>query len=151
REGHSGRFRSQRFERHVHGCAAKTRFPLIIAQLLKNKSIVPMKIHSKSIHSVITILAVAVAAVCATTASALPIAKVVWISQPSTAVYGSAFNPQPVLETVDQNGVFTTNGLPAHLFVTISATGGTLTGTTIYDIGSSVSNGVVTTTGLGFF
>jgi hypothetical protein len=77
--------------------------------------------------------------------------KLVWATPPGGAVSGSPFTTQPVIITADQFGNPSTNGLPASLIVTVSKTagGGSLIGSTNYDIGTSAGNGTVTGSGLG--
>jgi hypothetical protein len=55
------------------------------------------------------------------------------------------FEQQPILQTADQEGNPSTNGLPASLAVAIAQTAGTgpLLGTTNVDLGSAAWNGVV--------
>jgi hypothetical protein len=78
------------------------------------------------------------------------VAKLAWTTQPGAAVYGSVFGAQPVLQTVDQYGNPTTNGLAASETVTVKHTsgGGAFLGTMSYNIGTSGSNGVISFTDL---
>ena len=78
------------------------------------------------------------------------VAGVAWTTQPGNTFYGAAFNPQPVIKTVDQYGNPSTIGLGLTVTVNVSLTGGgSLIGTTSYNIGTSGGNGVVTGSGLG--
>jgi hypothetical protein len=73
------------------------------------------------------------------------VAALAFTTQPGSAVAGVPFGQQPVLETVDAFGNPTTTGLPASLIINVALTNGngTLLGTTIDNIGTSGSNGVV--------
>jgi hypothetical protein len=75
-----------------------------------------------------------------------PVAALAFTTQPGSAVVGIPLGQQPVLKTVDAFGSPTTMGLPASLIINVALTNGngTLSGTTIYNIGTSGSNGVVT-------
>lgn len=65
-----------------------------------------------------------------------------WTTQPGSAVHGMLFGAQPALQTVDQFGNFSTNGLTATANVTISLSGsGILSGMTSTNIGTSGANG----------
>ena len=77
--------------------------------------------------------------------AASPATQLIWSTQPGLATNGAPFGQQPVLQTADQAGNPTTNGLPSTLFVTVtqSAGNGSLSGTTNFNIGTSGSNGVV--------
>ena len=73
------------------------------------------------------------------------VTQLIWVTQPGLATNGMPFGRPPVLETADALGNPTTNGLPPSLpvTVTLSAGGGSLSGTTDFDLGTSSSNGVV--------
>ncbi len=68
--------------------------------------------------------------------------------QPGAAVSGTPFGTQPVIKTQDAFGNDSTNGLAASLNVTVSASEGTLLGTTTVDAGANAGNGVATFTDL---
>jgi hypothetical protein len=78
------------------------------------------------------------------------VTQLIWTTQPGLATNGVPFGQQPVLQTADQSGNPTTNGLPATLIVTVtqSAGNGPLSGSTNSNIGTSGSNGVVLFAGL---
>ncbi len=80
----------------------------------------------------------------------LPVAGVAFSTQPGAAVAGSPLGQQPVLQTVDSNGVPTAFGLPATLMVSVALTNapGALSGMTSYNIGTSGGDGVVSFTNL---
>ncbi len=71
-------------------------------------------------------------------------------TQPSGAVYKTAFTTQPVVKTTDPFGNLSTVGLGSSVSVTLSLTTGTgpLAGTTSLDIGTAHGNGTVTYSGL---
>ncbi len=75
-----------------------------------------------------------------------PVTALGFTTQPGSAVAGMPFGKQPVLKTVDDFGNPTITGLPATLTVNIALTngGGMLSGTTVYNIGTGGSNGVIT-------
>jgi hypothetical protein len=75
-----------------------------------------------------------------------PVAALAFTTQPGSAVAGIPFGQQPVLKTVDAFGSPTTTGLPASLIVSVVLTNGNgiLSGMTIYNLGTSGSNGVAT-------
>jgi len=77
--------------------------------------------------------------------TATPATQLIWTAQPGLATNGMPFGQQPVLQTADQSGNPTTNGLPATLIITVmqSAGSGPLLGTTNFNIGTSGSNGIV--------
>jgi len=70
--------------------------------------------------------------------------------QPSDAEYGSILDSQPEVETQDQFGNHSTNGLDASKTVTLTLTSGTgnLLGMASLDIGTDVGNGTVIFTDL---
>jgi len=72
-----------------------------------------------------------------------------WSTQPTSGTYGAPFG-QPVLQTEDQYGNFSTNGLSSTMTVTVAANSGvTLLGTTTQNIGGgSATPGVITYTDL---
>jgi hypothetical protein len=74
-----------------------------------------------------------------------PVTQLVWTTQPGMATNGLPFGQQPVLQTADQSGTPSTNGLPATVEVTILQSAGTgpLLGTTNLNIGTEGSNGWV--------
>ena len=74
-----------------------------------------------------------------------PVVALAFTTQPGAAVAGLPFGLQPVLKTVDAFGAPTTVGLPANLAVYVSHTNGvgTLSGTTVFNIGTSGGNGVI--------
>ena len=79
------------------------------------------------------------------------VTKVAFTTQPgATTVYGSNLSTQPVVKTQDQFGNNSVAGLIANKNVTLTLTSGTgsLLGTAMLDIGTSVGNGVVTYSGL---
>jgi len=84
------------------------------------------------------------------TISGTTITGLAWITQPANAVYGSPFGTPGVVATVDQYGNPSTNGLGSTLQLTIALAsgGGSLSGTTNYNIGSAGRNGVVTLSNL---
>jgi glucosylceramidase len=73
-----------------------------------------------------------------------PATQLIWSTQPGLATNGSPFAQQPVLQTADQYGNPSTNGLPAMLAVAISqsAGAGPLLGTTNLNIGMAGEKGV---------
>ncbi len=77
-------------------------------------------------------------------------ATLVFTTEPSLATVGAVFGQQPVVITQDQFGSATTNGLGAIENVTISLSSGTgtLSGTTVLNIGTSGGNGTVSFTDL---
>src|SRR6185295_252750 len=68
----------------------------------------------------------------------------VFATQPGNATAGSVFGTQPVVNSLDQFGNNSTNGLPASLILAVSLTSGTgpLLGTATLDIGTAAGNGV---------
>jgi hypothetical protein len=72
--------------------------------------------------------------------------RLVFVTQPGSAAYGSALSPQPVLKSRDAFGNDSSVGLAANQMVTLSLSAGTglLQGTTSLDIGTSAGNGTVT-------
>src|SRR5439155_7623209 len=66
------------------------------------------------------------------------------------ATAGSAFGTQPVVQSQDPFGNFSTVGLSNSLTVTLTLTGGTgpLQGTTNLDIGTNGGNGIAAFSGL---
>jgi glucosylceramidase len=70
--------------------------------------------------------------------------QLIWTTQPGGATNGSPFAQQPVLQTADQYGNPTTNGLPATLGVVIAPSAGTgpLLGTTNFNLGMAGWRGV---------
>jgi endoglucanase len=84
------------------------------------------------------------------TGNANPVRQLIWTTQPGNATNGSPFGTQPVLQTADQSGNPTTNGLPAILTVTVTqiAGAGPLLGMTNFNIGTSGGNGIVAFTNL---
>ena len=70
--------------------------------------------------------------------------QLIWTMQPGLATNGLPFARQPVLQTADQYGNPSTNGLPATLAVAIaqSAGAGPLLGTTNLNIGTAGGKGV---------
>ena len=78
------------------------------------------------------------------------VSKLAFVTQPGTATVGSPFGQQPAINTEDQFGTFTTNGLAASQNVTISLSSGTgtLSGTTTLNIGTGAGNGTVAYTDL---
>ena len=79
-----------------------------------------------------------------------PFAQLVWSTQPGIATNGAPFGRQPVLETADQFGNPTTNGLAATLDVTVTLNPGArqLSGTTNFNLGTSGGDGVMSFTDL---
>ena len=73
------------------------------------------------------------------------VTQLIWTTQPGLATNGVPFGQQPVLQTADQSGNPTTNGLPTTLIVTVTQSAGTgpLLGATNFNIGTSGSNGIV--------
>ena len=72
--------------------------------------------------------------------------RLVFVTQPGgVSRTGSPLATQPVLETEDPFGNFSTVGLPANLNVTMALTAGsgTLLGTTTLDIGTAAGDGTV--------
>jgi autotransporter-associated beta strand protein len=86
----------------------------------------------------------------AITVSGGPVAALAWTTQPGDGIYGLLLGTQPVLKTVDQFGNPTTAGLAdtVNISVNVGSGGGTLLGTTSYNIGTSGSNGVISFTDL---
>ncbi|MCH7561818.1 MAG: hypothetical protein IIC67_10730, partial [Thaumarchaeota archaeon] len=77
------------------------------------------------------------------------VTQLAFTTQPGDAVYGSNLSPQPVVETQDQFGNASTDGLGANNDVALTLTGaGTLLGTATLDIGTSAENGIVSFSGL---
>jgi glucosylceramidase len=74
-----------------------------------------------------------------------PVTQLIWSRQPGSAVSGTPFGQQPVLETADQVGNPSTVGLAPTLNVSVALNAGTgpLLGTTNYNIGTFGNNGVV--------
>lgn len=72
-----------------------------------------------------------------------PATRLIWTTPPAGATNGLPFAQQPWLQTADESGTPTTNGLPATLPVTVTLNGGaeTLAGTTNIDLGTGASNG----------
>ncbi len=77
-------------------------------------------------------------------------AQLVFVTQPGSAVYGSALSSQPVLKSLDAYGNDSAVGLAASKIVALSLTGGSgpLAGSTSLDIGTSAGNGIVSFSGL---
>src|SRR5207237_6080185 len=71
-------------------------------------------------------------------------------TQPGSAVAGSVFGVQPVVNSQDQFGNNSTIGLSSNRIVTLTLTSGTgpLQGTTSLDIGTNAANGVAAFTNL---
>src|SRR5262249_1962451 len=71
-------------------------------------------------------------------------------TQPGNAIAGALFGTQPVVQSKDTFGNFSTVGLPSTLPVAMSLSSGTgpLQGTTSLDIGTGAGNGVVAYTDL---
>jgi len=76
--------------------------------------------------------------------------RLVFTTQPGSAVAGASFGVQPVVKTQDTNGNNSNGGLGSSKTVTVSLSSGTgpLQGTTTLDIGTSAGNGTVTFTNL---
>ena len=76
--------------------------------------------------------------------------RLVFFVQPAGAVVNFPFGIQPVVKSQDQFGNYSSIGLPTNLDVTISlSTGpGSLSGTTVVDIGSAAGNGTAIFTNL---
>jgi aryl-phospho-beta-D-glucosidase BglC (GH1 family) len=74
-----------------------------------------------------------------------PVTQLVWTTQPGLATNGLPFAQQPVLQTADQYGTPSTNGLPATLGVTVLQSAGTgpLAGLTNLNIGTAGWQGVI--------
>jgi hypothetical protein len=72
------------------------------------------------------------------------VAALAFTRQPGSATAGAPFAQQPILKTVDAFGNPTTSGLPPILSVQLGLTnaGGTLLGTTSFNMGTAGSNGV---------
>ncbi len=72
-----------------------------------------------------------------------PATRLIWSVPPAGATNGTPFAQQPRLQTADQYGNPSSNGLPASLpvTVTLSAGMGPLLGTTNVDLGSVANNG----------
>ena len=75
-----------------------------------------------------------------------PVSTVVWTVQPGSALAGSPFGRQPVLETADAGGNITTDGLqPTNWVVVHLISGSGLVGNSlVYNVGTAGSNGVIT-------
>lgn len=71
--------------------------------------------------------------------------QLLWTTQPDLATNGTPFGRQPVLQTADAAGNFSTNGLPASLTITVteSAGNGPLLGATNIDLGTAAGKGVM--------
>src|SRR5206468_10971143 len=71
--------------------------------------------------------------------------RLVFVTQPGSATYGSALSPQPVVKTQDPFGNDSTLGLGTSKMVSLAVTtgGGSLQGTTSLDIGTAAGNGMV--------
>ena len=82
--------------------------------------------------------------------SAGPASELIWTTQPGNATSGLPFGTQPVLQTADSFGNFSTSGLAAtqNVQVCLSAGTGPLLGATNSNIGSAGGNGVVAFTNL---
>jgi hypothetical protein len=76
--------------------------------------------------------------------------RLVFTTQPGSAIYGSALNQQPVLKTQDPLGNDSTVGLGTSKMVslTVNTGSGTLLGTTSLDIGTAAGNGLASFSGL---
>src|SRR5207247_1454919 len=108
-------------------------------------------------HNVATNITLAFSAsgVSATNSSTIAVSaaaadRLVFATQPGSAIYGSALSQQPVLKTQDPFGNDSTEGLGASQMVSLAVnTGsGTLLGTTSLDIGTAAGNGLVSFSGL---
>lgn len=79
-----------------------------------------------------------------------PVTQLIWTSQPGFATNGLPFVAQPVLQTADQYGNPSTNGLPTALNVRVMQSAGTgpLLGTTNFNIAAMGSNGLIQFTDL---
>jgi hypothetical protein len=76
--------------------------------------------------------------------------QLVFATQPGSSTYGSALNPQPVLQSQDNFGNISAVGLGASQMVTVSLGSGTgsLLGSSSLDIGTAAGNGIVAFSGL---
>jgi hypothetical protein len=72
--------------------------------------------------------------------------RLIFSTQPGSAVYNTVFGTQPVVQTADEFGNPSVIGLPTNLVVTVALYSGTgtLLGTTTADIGTAAGNGTVT-------
>jgi YDG domain len=82
--------------------------------------------------------------------SAAAASQLVFTTQPGSSSYGSALSPQPVLQSQDAFGNYSTVGLGSSqsLTLSLSAGSGSLQGTTTLDIGTGANNGVAVFSGL---
>lgn len=78
------------------------------------------------------------------------VAKLIFSTQPTGAVYKTTFTTQPVVTVQDVYGNISTNGLPATLTVSLALTTGTgpLSGTTNLNIGMTGGKGTASYSGL---
>src|SRR6185503_4358383 len=76
--------------------------------------------------------------------------RLVFTTQPGSAIYGSALSQQPVLKTQDPFGNDSAVGLGTSKMVSlaVNAGSGALLGTTSLDIGTAAGNGLVSYSGL---
>src|SRR5580704_13758575 len=105
----------------------------------------PVQSDMKTAKKSLSMITALIALTCVTSVPAQAPLRLTWVTQPGGAISGAPFAIRPVIETVDQDGHFSTKGLVASLPLTISLSsgGGTLTGTTVYNIGTAGSNGMV--------
>lgn len=76
--------------------------------------------------------------------------RLMFVTQPGGAIYGSLLSPQPSVKTTDRYGNDSILGLASSKLValTLSAGTGALQGTNVLDIGTAAGNGLVTFSGL---
>jgi hypothetical protein len=84
------------------------------------------------------------------TVTAAPAARLVFSTQPGSAIVGALLGTQPAVSVQDAYGNSSTSGLGSSLLVTMSVSsgGGNLLGTTNIDAGLSAGNGTATFTDL---